>query len=184
MVLVAAPLLGTGVVDGLAHQNHLSALIAGTNKKIEWQPIEMVSLPEPGLLNQGVALYKEGKLDDAERCFKKLLHHLPDHAAANFMTGIVYADKGHLEQGCELLEKALAKCPWNRNWRKDLIAMCETAGLDQRAAELKRQQRKRANRAAPLAAQPADGDTSAAQPLATSAATSAALSGTTSLSLQ
>lgn len=181
---VRQPIYHTSTEKWRRYQNHLAALITGTNKKIEWQPIEMVSLPEAGLLNQGVALYKEGKLDDAERCFKKLLHHLPDHAAANFMTGIVYADKGHLEQGCELLEKALAKCPWNRNWRKDLIAMCEAAGLDQRAAELKRQQRQRANRAAPLAAQSADGDTSAAQPLATSAATSAALSGTTSLSVQ
>lgn len=139
---VRQPIYTTSTEKWRRYQNHLAALITGTNKKIEWQPIEMVSLPEPGLLNQGVALYKEGKLDDAERCFKKLLHHLPDYAAANFMTGIVYADKGHLAGGCALLEKALASCPWNRGWRNDLITMCEAAGLAERAAELKREQRR------------------------------------------
>ena len=143
---VRQPIYKTSTEKWRRYQDHLAPLIAGTNKKIEWEAVEMVSLPEPGLLNEGVALYKEGKLDDAERCFKKLLHHIPDHAAANFMTGIVYADKGHLQEGCELLEKAFEKCPWNRRWRKDLIVMCEAAGLDERALELKRDQRRRRGR--------------------------------------
>ena len=140
---VRQPIYKTSTEKWRRYQQHLAPLIAGTNKKIEWEAIDMISLPEPGLLNEGVALYKEGKLDEAERCFKKLLHHIPDHAAANFMTGIVYADKGHIKEGCELLEKAVEKCPWNRRWRKDLIVMCEAAGLDERAQELKREQRRR-----------------------------------------
>lgn len=139
---VRQPIYKTSTEKWRRYQGHLAPLIAGANAKIEWQPIEMVSLPEAGLLNEGVAHYRERRLDDAERCFKKLLHHLPDYAAANFMTGLVYADKGHLADGCELLEKALAACPWNRKWRKDLIVMCEAAGLTERAQELKQEQRR------------------------------------------
>ncbi len=71
----------------------------------------MTTLPEPGFLTAGVVLYREDKLDEAEYSFKKLLHHIPDHAAANFMVGLIYLRKGHLKEGIELMEKGFKLCP-------------------------------------------------------------------------
>ena len=66
----------------------------------------MVTLPEPGWLNVGVDRYHEGDLDAAEYRFKRLLHYLPEHAAARFMLGLVYVRKGHRDDGIALMERA------------------------------------------------------------------------------
>ncbi len=118
------------------YQDFLSPLIVATNRKIRWDPIEMVSLPEPGWLNRGVDLYKEGELDEAERCLKKLLHFVPEHAAAGFMMGLIYCDKGHLSDGIERMQKALEVCPWNRRWRNDLAKALRFAGQPDEAERL------------------------------------------------
>lgn len=112
----------------------LAPLIAATNRPIRWEPITMLSLPEPGLLGEGVACYRAGDLDAAEHRFKQLLHHLPEHAAANFMVGLIYVHKGHLADGIALMEQGLERCPWNKNWRSDLLRACDLAGDAQRAA--------------------------------------------------
>ena len=123
----------------MRYQNHLAPLIQGTNAKITWEPIEdMVTLPTPGLLTDGVALYKDDKFNEAEYEFKKLLHHMPDHAAANFMVGLIYIRKGHLADGIELMEKALDICPWKKEWRQDLIQACELMGDTERAESHRR----------------------------------------------
>jgi len=138
---VRQPIYKTSKAKWMRYEKHLAPLIAGANRKIEWDSIEMTTLPEPGWLNEGVELYKQDKLDEAEYAFKKLLHHIPDHAAANFMVGIVYARKGHLQEAIELMEKGHAKCPWNPNWRKDLIQAYEMAGDMEKAEALKQKAR-------------------------------------------
>jgi len=125
---VRQPIYKTSQAKWKRYENHLAPLIAGTNKKIEWDAIEMLSLPEPGFLTEGVAFFNDKKLDDAERCFKKLLHHIPEHAAGNFMLGLVYAEKNHLTEAIELMEKAHKLCPWNKHWRKDLCQAYEMTG--------------------------------------------------------
>lgn len=72
-------------------------------------------------MQKGVALYKDEKLDEAEYEFKKLLHHIPDHAAASHMVGIISACKAHLNEAITLMEKSVKACPWNKGWRKDLV---------------------------------------------------------------
>lgn len=135
---VRQPIYDTSKAKWLRYEKHLAPLLAGTNARIEWQPItDMVTLPEPGWLNAGVEFYRQRKLDDAERCFGKLLHHLPDHAAANFMLGLIYVHKGYLDDGIALMEKAHKRCPWNANWRNDLAQACELAGLPEKALALK-----------------------------------------------
>lgn len=134
---VRQPIYTTSTAKWKRYEKHLAPLIAGTNARIAWEPIEMLSLPEPGMLQKGVALYKADKLDEAEREFKKLLHHLPEHAAANHMVGIIYARKGHLNDAITLMEKALKVCPWNPDWRKDLVQALEMAGFTERAMQLK-----------------------------------------------
>lgn len=118
------------------YESRLAPLIRGTNAKIRPQPVEMVTLPEPGLLTSGVAFYRNKQLDEAERQFKKLLHFLPEHASANFMLGIVYAQKGHLNDAVDLMEKGYQQCPWNQNWRNDLQQACQMAGQPDRTQSL------------------------------------------------
>ncbi|MDQ8205598.1 sulfotransferase [Pelagicoccus sp. SDUM812003] len=131
---VRQPIYQTSKAKWRRYEGHLAPLIAGTNRKITWELIEMATLPEPGWLNQGVAHFNNKQLDDAERCFKQLLHHLPEHAAANFMLGLVYVSKGHLADGIELMYTAHERCPWNKNWRSDLARAYRLAG-DEKAAQ-------------------------------------------------
>ncbi|MCB1764597.1 MAG: sulfotransferase [Candidatus Competibacteraceae bacterium] len=135
---VRQPIYQTSKEKWRCYRNHLAPLIQGTNAKITWEPIDdMVTLPTPGMFTDGVAFYKEGKLDEAEYEFKKLLHHLPEHAAANFMVGLIYARKGHLQEGIALMEKGLEVCPWNRHWRQSLIHVCTLAGKTAKVEALK-----------------------------------------------
>jgi len=131
---VRQPIYKTSKAKWMRYEKHLAPLIAGTNRKIEWEPVEMVTLPEPGLLHAGVELYKQQKLDEAEYEFKKLLHHIPEHAAASFMVGIIYAIKGHLLDAISLLEKGFVVCPWKPAWRKDLLQAYAMAGEHEKLA--------------------------------------------------
>lgn len=120
------------------YREHLAPLVRATNTKIEWQAItDMVTLPEPGLLDHGVDLYRQDRLDEAEHRFQQLRHHLPEHAAAGFMLGLIWVRKGHLSDGIAHMEKALEHCPWNAHWRSDLAQAYRLAGLLDKAAALK-----------------------------------------------
>jgi tetratricopeptide (TPR) repeat protein len=139
---VRQPIYKTSKAKWRRYQSHLAELIKGTNGKIEWEPIEdMLTLPEPGFLTDGVALFKEGKLDEAEYGFKKLLHHNPEHAAAHYMVGLIYLNKRHMEDGIAEIEQALGVCPWQGEWRDNLIRAYEVTGQPERISELKPQQR-------------------------------------------
>ena len=117
---VRQPLYASSKSRWRRFSDHLQPLIAATNRRIRFQPIEMVTLPEPGWLNTGVDLFRRGDFDGAEYRFKQLLHHVPDHAAALYMLGLVYLQKGSLADGVKLLEDACNRCPWNRHWQADL----------------------------------------------------------------
>ena len=122
---VRQPLYASSKSRWRRYSNRLQPLIAATNRRIRFQPIEMITLPEPGWLNTGVDLFRRGDLDDAEYRFKQLLQHVPDHAAALYMLGLVYLQKGASAEGVKLLEDALQRCPWNRHWRADLARAYE-----------------------------------------------------------
>lgn len=134
---VRQPIYKTSKSKWINYKKHLAPLILGANSKITWKTIEMVTLPEAGLLTDGVAFYKQHKFAEAELSFKKLLHHIPDHAAANYMLGLIYVQSDEIHEGISLMEKAVQKCPWKSDWREDLIKAFELAGLPQQAAELR-----------------------------------------------
>ncbi len=127
------------------YERELQPLIQGTNARISPDAYEMQRLPEPGFLTRGVDLFRQGDLDAAELSFKKMLHHNPDHAACNYMVGMVYLHKGHADDGIELIEKAIRKTPSQRAWRKSLVKAYESVGRHDDAARVKR---RRASRAA------------------------------------
>ncbi len=137
---VRQPIYKTSKAKWMNYQQWLAPLIGGTNAKIRPAPAsDMVSLPVPGYLHAGVAALKDGNLDEAELNCKKLLHHLPEHASANFLVGLVYVQKGYLDEGIALMEKAYHACPWKREWRQDLIRACELAGQQEKADLLKKE---------------------------------------------
>jgi tetratricopeptide (TPR) repeat protein len=133
---VRQPLYASSKARWQRYRQHLKPLIAGTNRKITWDPIEMVTLPEPGWLNAGVDRYRQGDLDAAEYRFNQLLHYLPAHAAARFMLGLIYVRKAQRGDGITLMEQALERCPWNRHWRSDLAQVYRLDGRDHDAAAL------------------------------------------------
>jgi hypothetical protein len=156
---VRQPLYASSKARWQRYRRHLKPLLAGTNRKITWEPIDMVTLPEPGLLNTGVDRFRAGDFDAAEYRFKQLLHHLPDHAAAQFLLGLVYVRKHHLADGIALMARAMERCPWNRHWRRDLAQAYRLAGRDAEAIALEEQPSRPAVRVeqARTAAQPAEG---------------------------
>ena len=133
---VRQPLYTSSKARWQAYRHHLKPLIAATNRKITWKSIEMITLPEPGWLNSGVDLFNSDDLDAAERQFKQLLQFLPDHAAANFMLGLIYLRKGCGEDALPLMEQALERCPWNQHWRSDLVKAYRLLGRERKALSL------------------------------------------------
>lgn len=134
---VRQPIYKTSKAKWKRYEQYLQPLIKGTNAKIIADPVDdMLTLPQPGFLSDGVALYKENDLDGAELSFKKMLHHNPEHAACNYMLGLVYLSKHHLHDGIMQLEKALAKAPWHKEWRDNLIKAYQQAGKTEQADAL------------------------------------------------
>ncbi|HAZ95344.1 MAG TPA: hypothetical protein DCW94_06590 [Porticoccaceae bacterium] len=133
---VRQPIYKTSKARWTHYQDHLAPLITAANGKIQPDPIEMLSLPQPGFLVEGVELFHQGDLDAAELSFKKMLHHNPEHAACRYMTGMVYLRKGHLPEGIEQIEQALEKTPWQREWSENLQKAYIEVGEHEKAAEL------------------------------------------------
>ena len=134
---VRQPIYQTARERWRRYADFLPPLIAGTNAKIVHEPVEMVSLPVPGMQTDGIARYREGKLDEAEMLFRRLLHHVPEHATAHFMVGLICVRKGHLAEGIEHMEKAHQACPWNINWRRDLAQAYALAEQPEKAQRLR-----------------------------------------------
>lgn len=121
------------------YRSYLAPLIKGTNAKILPDPVEdMITLPVPGLLQDGVTLFNNGDLDGAELNFKKMLHHNPEHAACTYMIGLVYCRKGHLNDGAEQMVKAMRKVPWQKEWKQNLIQVYDALGRADKAEDLKK----------------------------------------------
>ena len=134
---VRQPIYKTSKAKWRRYQSHLTPLIQGTNAKIEPDPItDMLTLPVPGFLQEGVEFFRCNNLDEAEMSFKKLLHHNPDHAAANYMVGLVYCRKNHVADAVPLFEKALKACPWQKEWRENLIRAYQETDQHDKAEEL------------------------------------------------
>ncbi|MBU2318317.1 MAG: hypothetical protein KJ609_07190, partial [Gammaproteobacteria bacterium] len=67
---------------------------------------------------------------------KKMLHHNPNHAACQYMTGLVYFRKNHMAEGIKLVESALETLPWQKEWRDNLIKAYELTGQTDKAVAL------------------------------------------------
>lgn len=138
---VRQPIYHTSKAKWQRYRQHLTPLIRGSNAKIVAKPVsDMLTLPVPGLLQAGVDLYHCGKLDQAEINFKKMLHHNPQHAAANYMLGLVYLSKKHPRDGIAQIELAVQSAPWHVEWRDNLIKAYQLVGDSEKANQLKARQ--------------------------------------------
>ncbi len=117
---VRQPIYKTSKEKWKHYEKHLTPLTKGTNKKIQIEDIKMLTLPIAGYLTTGVEHYHKGELDEAETNFKKMLHHIPDHAACNYMVGLVYLKKNHIEEGINKIKKAINKVPSQKEWQETL----------------------------------------------------------------
>ena len=141
---VRQPIYKTSKAKWLRYKKHLAPLTKGTNAKIMSDPIDdMLSLPQAGFLTDGVALFHQGDLDGAELNMKKMLHHNPEHAACQYMLGLIYCRKGHVQDAVPLFEKALKVCSWKKDWRDSLIQAYGVLGEPEKADALKAQTNKR-----------------------------------------
>lgn len=151
---VRQPVYKTSKARWMRYQTHLAPLIQGTNAKINPDPTaDMLTLPQPGFLTDGVALFRDDDLDGAEMSFKKMLHHNPEHAACQYMVALVYCRKGYVSDAVPLFEKAVDKCPWQKEWRDNLVHAYEVTGDTDKAQALKDKYAKRS--AVPLAGEDA-----------------------------
>ena len=62
-------------------------------------------------LNQGMALHRQGKLADAERCYGEVLQRQPDHFDALHLLGVIARQTRRTEQGVDLIKKAIGLNP-------------------------------------------------------------------------
>ena len=62
-------------------------------------------------LNQGMALHRQGKLADAERCYGEVLQRQPDHFDALHLLGVIARQTRRTEQGVELIKRAIGLNP-------------------------------------------------------------------------
>ena len=89
-------------------------------------------------LKEGLAHHNEGRLDEAEACYRRILAANPDHADANHLLGVIAHQRGDHRAGIALIEKALVQRPkaavYHRNLGTALLATGEAA----RAAEAHR----------------------------------------------
>ena len=62
-------------------------------------------------LNQGMALHRQGKLADAERCYGEVLQRQPNHFDALHLLGVIARQTRRTERGVELIKRAIGLNP-------------------------------------------------------------------------
>ncbi|EPJ48989.1 MAG: sulfotransferase [Osedax symbiont Rs2] len=133
---VPQPLYSSSKGKWSRYQQFLKPLIKACNGAIRPKAINMLTLPEPGLLNLAVSAYHSDDLAAAELSLHKLLHHIPEHAGANYMLGLVYLSRGLINQGAEKIEHALTKAPWHKEWRGNFFRAYQLLKQPDKARQL------------------------------------------------
>ncbi|MEJ0043343.1 MAG: tetratricopeptide repeat protein [Rhizomicrobium sp.] len=63
------------------------------------------------MMEEGVAHHREGRKEEAERCYRKVLEHAPNQPDALNLLGVLAADEGLLDMAVDLMERALQTRP-------------------------------------------------------------------------
>ncbi|MGH8549945.1 MAG: tetratricopeptide repeat protein [Methylococcales bacterium] len=89
----------------------------------------------PGqLMVLGKAAHKQGRLDEAERCYRSVLEIHPGHPDALHFLGILLHRHGDSRAGLELVNRSLAIDPWNIHALNNLGNIHKELGESEEAA--------------------------------------------------
>jgi len=132
------PVLGV-LVLGLG----VSAVLADARQTAVWvDPIHLwndvlAKYPDSvmALDTQGVLYLQNGKLDEAQRAFERVIELVPGFSAAHYGLGVVFSRRGHWEQAAASLESALAIEPKDRDAALLLAKSHEQRGQPDRALD-------------------------------------------------
>lgn len=132
------PVLGV-LVLGLG----VSAVLADVRQTAVWvDPIHLwndvlAKYPDSimALDTQGVLSLQDGKLDDAQRAFERVIELVPGFSAAHYGLGVVFSRRGNWEQAAASLESALALEPKDRDAALLLAKSHEQRGQPDRALD-------------------------------------------------
>src|ERR1700722_16235587 len=64
------------------------------------------------LLSKAVSFHKAGDLDRAQSAYEKVLEFDPAHTGAMTLLGTLYLQRGKVSEGLELINKSLARNPY------------------------------------------------------------------------
>jgi predicted O-linked N-acetylglucosamine transferase (SPINDLY family) len=80
------------------------------------------------ILEIAVRHHRAGRLDEAERFYRKLLKAHPEHDGVFHLLGLVEADRGRLDRARELLAKAVRRNPDQAAYRVNLALVLKRQG--------------------------------------------------------
>jgi tetratricopeptide (TPR) repeat protein len=132
------PVLGV-LVLGLG----VSAVLADVRQTAVWvDPIHLwndvlAKYPDSVLAldTQGILYLQDGKLDEAQRAFERVIELVPGFSAAHYGLGGVFSRRGNWEQAAVSLESALAIAPKHRDAALLLAKSHEQLGQPDRALD-------------------------------------------------
>jgi len=86
-------------------------------------------------LESGLSHHQAGRLAEAERIYRQILAHQPDHADALHLLGTLALQAGRLDEAVELIRRAIAICSTNAFYHSNLGKALKAAGqLDEAIA--------------------------------------------------
>ncbi|MDR3474353.1 MAG: tetratricopeptide repeat protein [Devosia sp.] len=88
-----------------------------------------------GLLRDGLALHRQGKLDQAAARYQRVIAALPGDPRAKHLLGLVEHQRGNQARAHELIELAVAAQPRNADYLSDLALVLSALGRRQEAIE-------------------------------------------------
>jgi tetratricopeptide (TPR) repeat protein len=90
-------------------------------------------------IEQGLKFHRAGKLDEAERTYRTILAHIPNHPDAIHLLGVLAGQRGRNDIAIQLIKQAIALKPLTAEFHFNLSGIYRAAGnRDEAIAQLKR----------------------------------------------
>src|SRR5690348_1195902 len=86
------------------------------------------------LINAAVAHHQAGRLDDAERIYRRVIDEHPDQADAWHLLGLLTAQRGNREGARQLIRRAIELDPSADLYHVNLGSICGACGDNAEAA--------------------------------------------------